>query len=264
MSTRTENLKLRVDFRSPDTILSQRTELDENFNLFDDDYPLIFEGLEGINELFSKVIKLKDDDPEPEPPTPEDVLPDEYIKLQYLSGNANTYFNTGYLCKINSRFILKISYPQNVGSELVPFGTYWWYNQYGLSVQPSSGHLNFRWHAVGNNGVIAVTSNGATNDDYEIECGNGYFVLENNKTEALQMTTFNEGPLTIGDVRQNYSGYYFTGKFYYFNIYEDTQPIHRYVPCKQKDTNIVGFYDFETQVFSPATAGNFIAGPEAN
>lgn len=62
MSTRTENLKLRVDFRSPDTILSQRTEMDENFNLFDDDYPLIFEGLEGINELFSKVIDLDEND----------------------------------------------------------------------------------------------------------------------------------------------------------------------------------------------------------
>lgn len=62
MSTRTENLKLRVDFKSPDTILSQRNELDENFNLFDDDYPLIFEGLEKINELFAHVIDLDENE----------------------------------------------------------------------------------------------------------------------------------------------------------------------------------------------------------
>ena len=199
MSTRTENLKLRVDFRSPDTILSQRTEMDENFNLFDSDYPLIFEGLEKINEKFAQSVDLHDEPIPPVPPTP--VIPEDYIELEYLSGNNQTWLDSTYLCKVNTRILTKIAYPQGQSGEKVPFGTYWWYSQFGLSVQPSSGHLNFRWHAVANNSVISATSNGGAYDAYEIECGNGYLVLEGNEISGVPMSSgFDAGPLTIGDV----------------------------------------------------------------
>ncbi len=58
MAEKTENLKLNINYHSPDTLYDQRLGLDENFQIIDQIYPLIFEGLDKVNEKFSEVIDL--------------------------------------------------------------------------------------------------------------------------------------------------------------------------------------------------------------
>lgn len=60
MSSKTTNLELNINYRSPSTHLDLKTGYDENYNILDEQYQYILGTLENTDVSFSESIDLEE------------------------------------------------------------------------------------------------------------------------------------------------------------------------------------------------------------
>lgn len=216
------------------------------------------------------------DEPPVGPTEPEDdrglvregymIFEDAYERLDYLEiSTATPGFETDYLCKTDTRFRTKVaitSHPAtNQRSRMGICG-----GGSQLACMVGAGYDNGQWKlftAYGN----AVSYDYGIQDDgepHEYDLAPGSQTIDGTQTSGGTRTIDTDFPSTytwssttmsptiwLFKVHNNFgSSNDIIGKFYYAEISESGETIHRYYPVKRMADGVIGLYDEVTKVFT--------------
>lgn len=181
-------------------------------------------------------------------------LPDGYLELEYIEATGTQYIETNYTPSSTTKVTAKFQLSQKVSENLCLFGV--------------AGQFSFRWF-----GSLSIfRSNSGDNKDFptsidpiavhnvsktatECSIDDEYTVTNTVGTVSASLLIFAQKTTSL--TAQNF----FKGRVFSFSIYDGTDLLHDYVPCKNSDGE-VGLYDLVSKTFlKNVGTGSFIEGP---
>ena len=212
------------------------------------DYPIKLENSTGENLVDYKIYGNQD---------PEAIiLPDEYVRLDYIQCTGTQYIDTGYKPNGATQVEAHIS---DITINGVLFGAYNqdWTTGYGMYC---NANRDFWYHYYSNTRI-----NTTPPTDFIMAFDKGKTYINGTSVATTSQKTF-----TL-----NYSMYLLAGnwyntrasqptkcKLYYAKIYDSDTLVRDFIPCKNSD-NEVGLYDLvENKFYGNSGTGDFVAGDE--
>lgn len=186
-------------------------------------------------------------------------LPVEYQSVTFIESTGTQWIDTGYIPNKNTVVRTKFLNKATTGDLI--FGYYtgddtkdWRFFNYGSA--------NF-FDVPGGEDTGARITGGVCPSGviYEYELGN--FYIKNLATGEVIVSGTEQTDSGVSTITlNNYNNTMFSSnRFYYFNIYENNQLIHNFVPCYRKSDGEIGMYDIETGVFcTNQGTGTFLKG----
>ena len=194
---------------------------------------------------------------------PGSKLPSGYTELEYIENSGTQYINTGFKPNQNTRVVLNLSGAPRTKEQIL----------FGARTNSSTATDNFMF--------LATASKDYRTDFYNSKVSIptsfdflGKYTIDKNKEK-----TYLDGVLaatnTAGTFSCNYPLFLFTGNtggtagtpkagtiIYYCKIYDNDVLARDFIPCKNP-SGVIGLYDtVNSQFYSNAGTGTFIAGPE--
>lgn len=194
---------------------------------------------------------------------PAPKLPSGYTELEYIENSGTQYINTGFKPNQNTRVVLNLSGAPRTKEQIL----------FGARTNSSTATDNFMF--------LATASKDYRTDFYNSKVSIptsfdflGKYTIDKNKEK-----TYLDGVLastnTAGTFSCNYPLFLFTGNtggtagtpkagtiIYYCKIYDNDVLARDFIPCKNP-SGVIGLYDtVNSQFYSNAGTGTFIAGPE--
>lgn len=192
-------------------------------------------------------------------------LPKEYVKLNYIESDGNSYINTGIIPDNDTGFKVKLSCVVRPTDNFIYGAREGTNGRFVLGVSSQNG--NYFYFGYGN-------QSGSTNEWYvdvysehslELNYKNSKTSLIDNKGLVRLNGTLPEFNIntTITIFGRNYSGSFvgFRQRVYENKISQNSQLVRNFIPCKRIVDNEIGMYDLVSkEFFTNAGSGSFIGG----
>lgn len=189
------------------------------------------------------------------------ILPDGYTQLFYIQSTGTQYIDTGFKPSGNSGIVVDYQQVGTISWQDPLFGARQSSSNTAFSMWLSS---NVTYPQYGNVSYDAkpISINNNTRLIYKLDkgiasCGDktvSFSQLSFTSSYNLVLFSVNTGGTV--DTRR------ISGKLYSCKIYDNDQIVRNFIPCKNP-SGIVGLYDVvNSQFYSNAGTGEFIAGPE--
>jgi len=208
------------------------------------------EVVKGINDNTSSLIDTEIKDI---------ILPDQYIKKDYIESTGKQYIDTGieYDANTHLKLDIEISYlDSTTKDEFMGFYSDMWYI-YGRN---SSNYFVGSPNLLLSNNVIYGTSV----EFYQGSATYSYQGKTYSKEVYSQIDTTNNPTFTLFttfDKRNDITSYTNNCRIYSIRVYEDECLIKYYVPCTEKNTFRNGLYDvINNEFISSSTSYNLLSG----
>ena len=165
-----------------------------------------------------------------------------YSPIEYLtfSGSSTQLIDTGYKPNNNTTVEVKAN-TTGTGKWIYGGRESTSKNIYGLYINSGTS----LWFQYNNGGGYAAVPN-IINTDRVIKTDKNVLYIDGAVKQTKDIATF-QSPVNmyIGTINTNGSldGRYFTGKIYYFKIWDNGTLVRSYIPCIRKSDNKVGFYE---------------------
>ena len=165
-----------------------------------------------------------------------------YSPIEYLtfSGSSTQLIDTGYKPNNNTTVEVKAN-TTGTGKWIYGGRESTSKNIYGLYINSGTS----LWFQYNNGGESAAVPN-IINTDRVIKTDKNVLYIDGAVKQTKDIATF-QSPVNmyIGTINTNGSldGRYFTGKIYYFKIWDNGTLVRSYIPCIRKSDNKVGFYE---------------------
>ena len=192
-------------------------------------------------------------------PTPG-VLPSEYQEVEYIQGTGTQYISTEvYPASSKMEYKLKVLVPSgsNDGFAIGSSGNeYLGLNLYNDSMEQSWRNY-YSYTATNLSGYSADTSY------------NMVIILENGYISGtINQASINTSEYNTNESYQTYlfrsfmdDNYYFVGRIYSCQIYQDNTLVRDFIPCYRKSDNEIGMFDIVNYIFyTNDGSGVFIKG----
>ena len=208
----------------------------------------------------------------------ENFLPDNYQQVEYIESTGTQYIDTTVIGKPGLKTFLKITTPnivnpidQNVlgcvdnnSFRIYPLALYNGKWRYGFNelYENSSGELN------GNTTYIIETYLGKS--EQYLKVNNETLVTSNKSYDySTQLSMF-----LFARNRRSYAGFFFQGKIYYCQIFNESEKVRDFIPCYSATTvadingnncpsGTIGMYDLvENKFYTNSGSGTFLKGPD--
>ena len=165
-----------------------------------------------------------------------------YSPIEYLtfSGSSTQLIDTGYKPNNNTTVEVKAN-TTGTGKWIYGGRESTSKNIYGLYINSGTS----LWFQYNNGGGSAAVPN-IVNEDRVIKTDKNILYIDGAVKQTKDVATFQSTVnMYIGTINTNGSldGRYFTGKIYYFKIWDNGTLVRSYIPCIRKSDNKVGFYE---------------------
>ena len=179
-------------------------------------------------------------------------LPSAYKEVEYIESNGNQYLDSLYNPNYNTKIACKFAHNEHTIDTPV-FGTrgYNSANQYTLWSHPteygtSTGVSQCLFNSLQQNLVNYAQG---TIIEFEYSKTGGKY-HNTTFTRSPSSGTCNYSMIIFGlRTQNNIDNRKFSGKMYYFKIYDNNNLVRDLVPCYRKSDNVVGMYDLVNDVF---------------
>ena len=190
------------------------------------------------------------------------MLPSKYQKIDYIESTGTQYIDTNYMLKGNLKIDGKV-YTSVMRKEMAVIGT----EKEGIEIGFSRTNNRFFVFSQNSVGVAPKTSIYDTIIEFTACVTNEprkELILHNIDGGVKDSSTDVNYP--YGDnVKLNLFQYnnmfYFYGRLYQLQIYDDDKLVRNFIPCYRKSDNTIGLYDVMNNTFyTNAGTGTFLKG----
>lgn len=194
-------------------------------------------------------------------------LPDDYQEVEYIESNGKQYINTNYIPNEDIVIDGKIAHNEStIDTPVFGARTSISGNSYTLWSHPAEYKTGTSAGQAIFNGATKNLTNLPMGTEIKFYYSKEKFIYNDQQytwappagTPNLSLALFSLN--TAGNIDNRK----FSGKMYYFRIYNGTTPARDYVPCYRKSDNKPGLYDLITKEFyiNQGTGEDFTIGPE--
>lgn len=192
----------------------------------------------------------------------KDSFEKEFTKLDYIQSSGTQYIDTGV--QATNKTVVEAELFTNSTENK---------NWFGGSAGTSYSNFSFNsWkqnqaeyqYGSSNTWNHPNVSDNVIGSKFKVTFGNGALKINDTKIVDLSTTAFTDTKNIFIFVRNGGTAY-ISGKLYSFKIYDGTNMIKNFIPCKRKSDGVVGLYDTYNNVFhTNQGTGEFTAGNPIN